>query len=259
MAEKLTAAQKAADEEARLSKALEVSHKAGEALVSLFDESATTFRRARDIVKWLDKGADIKLVAQALSEARAAKQYPDASEADIAFYATTKPGKGGVQVADSTIRAYSNAWASVVASGLVPTEDTVNFAFKVLSKGRTAQPRKELEKMISAEIEAGTIDQEQGARLYVTGAQEILTGRKAAEPTEGRPNDGTKKKAPIVDLAEVELGDEPGQMPVSLEGALHLVQQLIGQHWDEHERAELAAAFTEAVEALSQEPVEVEA
>lgn len=257
MAEKLTADQKAADEAARLEKALEVSHKAGEALVGLFDESNTTFRRARDIVKWLEKGADVKLIAIALSEARAAKQYPEASEQDRAFYATTKPSKGGVMVADSTIRAYSNAWASVEASGLVPVEATVNAAFKVLSKGQTAQPRKELEKRLRDAIESEAMDQEAGSKLYVEVSQEILTGRLKAEPREGRPG-GNTKKAPIVDLAEVELGDEPGQMPVSLEGALHLIGQIAAQNWDDAARAELSAAFAEAIEALSVEQVEVE-
>lgn len=257
MTEKLTAAQKAADEEARLEKALEVSHKGGEALVNLFDDSVTTFKRARDIVKWLGRGADIKLLAEALSAARAAKQYPEASEADLAFYASTKPSKGGVQIADSTIRAYSNAWASVEASGLVPTEETVNMAFKVISKGRTAEPRKQLEKKLAAAIEADEIDQVEGSRVYVTTAREILTGRLAAEPKEGRP-EGNRKKAPIVDLADVELGDEPGQLPVSLEGALHLIQQLAAQNWDDAEKAELSAALHDAIEQLAQEAVEVE-
>lgn len=254
--EQLTEAQKQADEAARIEKALEVSAKAGEALVVLFDESATTFRRARDIVKWLDKGADIKLIASSLSAARARKQYPDASEADLEFYATTKPGKGGVQVADSTIRAYSNAWASVEASGLVPTEETVNMAFKVMSKGRTSQPRKALEKKLAAAIEAGEIDQVAGAEVYVKTAREILTGRLAAEDSEGRP-EGNSKKAPIVDLAEVADGIEGGTVPVSLEGALHTIRAILAQTWSDDEKVELASELHLGIEALMGEQVEV--
>lgn len=234
---------------------LAVSTATADKLVNLFDESATTFKRAREIARGIDKGATLDLIASILSDHRARKAYPDVSEEDIQLYATTTPGKGGVMVPKASVSAYDGAWRSVQRAGLTPTEDTVNIAFKVLSKGRTADPRKALEKRLFAALEAEEIDTEQATSLYVTGSREILTGRLA---TEARPRvGGHNKKAPIVDLTDVAERIEDSEVPMSAEVAAHTIRAIAGRVWSDDDKAEIAMALTEALETLAAEPVEV--
>lgn len=230
---------------------LHESQVTAEKLEKLFDESATTFRRAKTIAAGIDKGADVNLIASLLSEARAAHAYPDASESDLNFYATTAPSKGGVMVPKSSVSAYDGAWRSVQRAGLTPTEVTVNIAFKVLSKGRTAQPRKALEAKIAAAVEAEEVTAAEAEAAYVTGSREILTGRLA---TEAKPRPEGNRKAsdsedgePVTELTE--------GVPMSLEVAIHNIAVIIGQPWSESERAELFAYLATAIE--NAETVEV--
>lgn len=228
--------------EEKAAKVRDTSHKAAESLVQLFDDKNTTFKRAKAIAKALDAGADLQIVADELSILRARKYYSDASAPDQEFYATTAPSKGGVMVPKSTISAYDGAWRSVQRAGLVPTEETVDIAFKVLSKGRTAQPRKQLEVRI-AELVEETEDATEGARQYVLGAREILTGR-LATPARPRPEGNNKSEEDVEPTSELAEG-----VPMSVEVAIHNLKVILGQPWNDDEFAVIAASVEELLEA----------
>lgn len=237
------------------------SEKAASVLVGLFDESASTFRKAKVIATSLDKGATTELIGQHLSAMRAEAQAErfrnrgvEVSPEDIERWASTKPSKGGVEVPKSTIAAYYGAWQSVTRAGLKPEEDTVNLAFRLLSTGGTASARTALEKRVFASVspegDEPPVSVEVAAEAYVTGAREILAGRVQSERkprNQGGTGGGSKES---LELPE-------GAVGMSLEVALHNLAIIVGQAWDESQRAELAAALAGHLEALSEAPVEV--
>lgn len=240
----------AAADEAAIEKAEALAEQAASDLYTLFDEDKSTFTRAKRIMKWLDKGADVKLVASHLSAQRAGKAFPEAegySDEERRAAADLPPSKGGVKVADSTIRAYATAWQAVYDAQLVPNELNVAGAFKVKSKGRTATPLKRLIEEVAAAIESESVTQEQGSAAFVEGCKGILSGRIESEPSKPRA-----RKEGSDEETEVSL---PEDVPMSIEVAIHNLKVIFGQAWNDDERVVLAAEASALLEALA--PIEV--
>lgn len=177
----------------------EVSREQAAKMSRLFDDTKSTFDRAKAAYVAVQKGASIPLVAQELSMLRAKVAYPEATEVELEYYASNPSGKGGTQISKASLHAYASAWSSVVdGANLAADAELVGLAFRLYSKGGTANSRKEAEVRASALVAEGKVDQ--ARKLYIEAARLNLRGVdmfgiKVPE----------KKSAPETDAAEAEV------------------------------------------------------
>jgi hypothetical protein len=179
---------------------VEVSIQQAERMSRLFDDTKSTFDRAKAAYTAVQKGASLVIVAEQLSMIRAKAAYPEATEMELDYYAANPSGKGGTQVSKASLHAYASAWASIVdAANLPADQELVGLAFRLYSKGGTANSRKEAEVQASALVADGKTDEARA--LYIRAAHLNLRGVNMFESgiTSGSGTEGEG------DAAEVEV------------------------------------------------------
>jgi hypothetical protein len=155
--------------------AAEVSVQFAGRMARLFDDTKSVFDRAKACYQANQKGANLQTVAAELSMIRAKAAYPEATEMELEFYASNPSGKGGTQISKASLHAYASAWASIVDEAQLPADtELVGLAFRLYSKGGTANSRKEAEVQASALVASGNTDEARA--LYIRAAHLNLRG-----------------------------------------------------------------------------------
>lgn len=168
------AAAKVAEKEAAKANENKASIEAASRMARLFDDTKSTFDRAKAAHVAVEKGAALAIVADELSMIRAKAAYPEATEIELDFYASNPASKGGTQISKASLHAYASSWESIIKANLAHDAELVGLAFRQFSKGGTANVRTEAERRSHALVAQGKVDEARA--LYIEAARLNLRG-----------------------------------------------------------------------------------
>jgi hypothetical protein len=209
-------------------------------MAKLFDDTKSTFDRARLSHQAVAKGASLTIVADELSMIRARAAYPEATEIELDYYASNVTGKGGTQISKASLHAYASAWESISKATLEHDVEVVGLAFRLYSKGGTASGRKE------SEVRCAAMEDKAAARAeYIRAAHLNLRG---VNPYEITPKVAPKSEDTSEDE---ETEEEPQSKGFSLAQVLSTIEQASRQTWNTKERDRILEAFSAFVDATA--------
>lgn len=153
---------------------------------------------------------------------------------------TTSTSKGGASVTRTAIVQRAAAWSDVVEAGIIPTEATVETAYKITTTGGSADARKAIIASVKREAPA------KRANSYIRKVTDALVVLRK----------GNRDKT--AESAATAAADNKAEAPVTEEVVLDSAEEFatyiranIARPWSDDDKAMLAAVLSEAIAHLA--------
>lgn len=235
----------------------ELDTAAAEQLIKFYAVNVkSAFERAKVITKQLGReGVTAEGFAKALSNLRIAQRFPSLELADAIAAHDLLNSREKVSVTGQTLRNYKLSWESVVDAGIIPNVETVDAAYKVISRGKWAKVRKTFEEGVAA------LKAEKREEAYLTGMTaanmiELDSHREATvRKSNGTAEHVDEDLSPAHSEPSIPLTDA-GLSVAVVDGFLEAVS---AHAWTPEELAEVLATLAGTVEVLTANMAELAA
>jgi hypothetical protein len=206
-------------------------------------DTKSAYNRAKSLHASVNEGRGITADAMAasLTRLRIAQLFPGLSPEEAEAEHNLLTSRAKVSITGQTVRNYLQSWESPVNAGILPDEETVAAAYKVISRGKFAKVRKEQEALI-AESEN---DRDTKRSDYLKLMRLSVLSELAPAGTPRNPGG----KAPAEPQTIEGLIERDG---LTVEAVVSFMKAILSADFDESERAEVAVHLAATIETLSE-------